>query len=534
MAMAYRELGVTTIVEVLRRWLRGQGRRGVARATGVDRKAVTRYIEAAVKCGLQPGEPEASLTPEVLGAVTQLVQVGAKVQTGSGFATCVEHRDRLLAWHADGAAGPKLVELLQRHTAKTVALRTLQRFMHAELAKGKGADRTCHVADCSPGQELQVDYEQLGLVEDAQTQTRRILHAFVCTAVYSRHTFVYPCWQETTETTIQALEAAWEFFGGVFAGIIPDNLKAVVVKPDPVNPVFNEVFLEYSQSRGFLIGPARIRKPKDKGRVENTNKYTQSSFFAGEELSHIEQWRQAAVTWCLDKAGLRTHGTTGKQPLVQFEQEERPALLPKPTTPWDMPRWTTAKVGRDGRIRVENAWYVVTKDLSPGDEVTVRVDRTTVRVLHKHKPVHVFGRVEARQTGGLQPSATSLQDSIASRSREQLEAQATEQGTQVGEVARRLLGRGLWFSQVRKVLHLLKLCDKYGKQAVQAACAKLLAVDDDDPVRVERVVKLGLEAQGQTAAMPASAVAGPGMYARDNQTWKMAGIGQGEQDAAGT
>ena len=532
--MAYRELGVTTIVEVLRRWLRGQAQRPIARATRVDRKTVARYVDAAAECGLRAGDSDAALTPEVVGAVTRRVQVGAKVQRGSGFEVCVAQRDQLLAWHEAGAAGPKLMELLQRHTGKSVALRTLQRFMQAELAKAKGPDATCYVADCAPGEELQVDYEQLGVVQDADTQTRRMLHAFVCTAVHSRHTFVYPCWHETTETTIEALEAAWEFFGGVFAGIIPDNLKAVVIKPDPVQPIFNEIFLEYSQSRRFLIGPARVRKPKDKGRVENANKYTQSSLFAGESYTSIDQWRQAAETWCRDRAGLRVHGTTGKQPLRHFEEVEQPALLAKPTTVWDTPRWTTAKVGRDSRIRVENAWYRVTRDLAHGEKVNVRVDRTTVRVVHKNEPVHLFTRVEERQTGGLVRSEkASAQDSIASRSPELLVAQAAQHGAQVGEVARRLLGRGLWFNQVRKVLHLFKLCDKYGKQAVDAACEKLLAVDDDDPVRVERVVKLGLEARGELAGMEVPASAAPSTYARANQTWKMPGISQGEQHATG-
>lgn len=532
--MAYRELGVTTIVEVLRRWLRGQAHRGIARATRVDRKTVARYVGAAMECGLRSGDPDTALTAEVVGAVARRVQVGAKVQVGSGFDVCVEERKRLLAWKEAGAAGPKLVELLQRHTGKSVALRTLQRFMQAELAKAKGPDAACYVADCAPGEELQVDYEQLGVVEDADSQTRRTLHAFVCTAVHSRHTFVYPCWHETTETTIEALEAAWKFFGGVFAGIIPDNLKAVVIKPDPIHPVFNEIFWEYSQSRGFLIGPARVRRPKDKGRVENANKYTQSSLFAGETYTTIAQWRQAAETWCRDKAGLRVHGTTGKQPLRHFEEVEQPALLAKPTTAWDMPRWTTAKVGRDSRIRVENAWYRVSKDLPQGEEVHVRLDRTTVRVLHKNQPLHLFARVEERQTGGLLRSEKpSAQDAIASRSPEQLLEQASQQGAHLGEVARRLLGRGMWFNQVRKVLHLFKLCDKYGKQAVDAACEKLLAVDDDDPVRVERVVKLGLEARGQLAAVEAPAVTAPSTYARANDTWKMPGISQGEQYATG-
>lgn len=528
--MAYRELGVTIIREVLRRWLRKQPLRGIAATCHVDRKTVRRYLQAGLACGLTADDDEAALTDGVLGAVAKRVQVGAKVDVGGGYAVCIEHRDQLLKWQREGAAGPKLVRLLQRNTGKSVPLRTLQRFMQAELAKAKGPGATCYVADCAPGEELQVDYEQLGWVEDADAGTRRILHAFVCTAVHSRHCFLYPCWQETTELTIQALEAAWEFFGGVFAGVIPDNLKAVVIKPDPVQPVFNEVFLEYSQARGFLIGPARVRRPQDKGRVENCVKYTQSDFFAGETWTHLDDWRRAAALWCREQAGQRKHGTTGRQPLQHFKEVEEQALLPKPLSAWDIPRWTTAKVGRDNRIRIDNAFYRVTTGLI-GEELRVRVDRTTVRLAHKHEILHVFVRVEPRQTGGLaQSTEASAQDSIASRSPDRLEAQAAQYGTAVAEVARRLLGRGLWFSQVRKVLHLFKLCDLYGKSPVDSACVQLLAVDADDPVQVERVVKLALETRVPAPVTNLAARTAPGRYARDNHTWqKSPRLSKGEQ-----
>ncbi len=50
--MAYREVTVIEIKEVLRLWLRGaMGLRPIAEAVGADRKTVRRYIEAAVGVG---------------------------------------------------------------------------------------------------------------------------------------------------------------------------------------------------------------------------------------------------------------------------------------------------------------------------------------------------------------------------------------------------------------------------------------------------------------------------------------------------
>ena len=66
---------------------------------------------------------------------------------------------------------------------------------------------------------------------------------------------------------IAGFEAAWEFFGGVFAVVIPDNMKAIVDKADATDPKLNDAFREYAQARGFAIDPPRVPQPQDKPRV---------------------------------------------------------------------------------------------------------------------------------------------------------------------------------------------------------------------------------------------------------------------------
>jgi transposase len=87
----------------------------------------------------------------------------------------------------------------------------------------------------------------------------------IFTAVYSRHMFVWPTYRQTLADVIAGFEAAWVFFGGVFAVVIPDNMKAIVDKADAVAPKLNDAFREYAQARGFAVDPARIRSPQDKG-----------------------------------------------------------------------------------------------------------------------------------------------------------------------------------------------------------------------------------------------------------------------------
>lgn len=73
-AVVFREVGVHEVREVLRLWLRGEGLRSAARLTGVDRKTVRRYVEAAVACGLDRAGGEGQLGDELLSLVAERVR----------------------------------------------------------------------------------------------------------------------------------------------------------------------------------------------------------------------------------------------------------------------------------------------------------------------------------------------------------------------------------------------------------------------------------------------------------------------------
>ncbi len=72
--MAFREVLVTQVMEVLRAWLAGQGKRRAARRAGVDVKTAQRYIRAAQEAGLVRDGGEAQLTDDLIGVVVAAVR----------------------------------------------------------------------------------------------------------------------------------------------------------------------------------------------------------------------------------------------------------------------------------------------------------------------------------------------------------------------------------------------------------------------------------------------------------------------------
>jgi len=313
--MAFREVNVNEVKEVLRIWLgvpgsRPPGLRTIAAHCGVDRKTARRYIEAAQAAGLQRGDCVDALDDGLIGAVIEAVCPARPSGHGAAWDQLLGFEDQIRAWVAgDGPHPPltitKIETLLARHGC-VVPYRTLHRFATERCGFGR-KDTTVRIVDGDPGSECQIDFGYLGYLTDPETGRRRKVHALIFTAVYSRHMFVWLTYSPTLAAVIAGCEAAWTFFGGVFKVLIPDNLRPVVADADAVNPRLSQGWLDYAQHTGFVTDPARIRSPKDKPRVERAVQYIRGNYWAGEEFADLAEAQQRAEAWCRDTAGMRKH-----------------------------------------------------------------------------------------------------------------------------------------------------------------------------------------------------------------------------------
>ena len=213
--MPYREVTMLEIKETLRLWLAGLGKKPIARQLGLDPKTVRRYLRAGADCGLAQEQGPGALTEERLVAVLAALTPTPQRPHGDTWALCQKHRTFLAALLEKRVRLTKVRKLLRRRHDVVVPYATLHRFAVTELGFGRRAT-TIPVADCEPGQEVQLDTGWVGWLEPDAAGKRRRLRAWIFTAVRSRYRFVYPCFQETTATAIEACEAAWEFYGGVF------------------------------------------------------------------------------------------------------------------------------------------------------------------------------------------------------------------------------------------------------------------------------------------------------------------------------
>lgn len=517
--MAFREVSVNEIREVLRVWLGvpglpAPGYRRIAAHCGVDRKTVRRYVEAAQAAGLRRDSDVSSVDDGLIGMVAEAVRPVRPDGHGAAWEQLIAFEEQITTWVAgDGEQRPltitKIQTLLDRRGC-VVPYRTLNRFASERCGFGR-KDTTVRVSDGDPGVECQIDFGYLGMLTDTGDGRRRKVHALIFTAVYSRHMFVWLSYSQTLAAVIAGCQSAWEFFGGVFAVLIPDNLKPVIAAADAVNPRFTQGWLDYAGHSGFLTDPARVRSPKDKPRVERTVQYVRRNFWDGETFTSLEQAQQAATAWCERTAGTRIHGTTCARPVEVFTAEEQPLLLAMPGI-YDVPVFKGVKVHRDFHAEVGKALYSLPEQWI-GIVLDVRADSELVKFYHRGTLVKVHPR---QPPGGRSTDRSDLPEhkvGYALRDLKGLIAACAAHGPNIGIYAERILDDPLPWTRMRTVYRLQGLVRRYGADRVDRACALSL---DLDVVSVNKIASMLERAtESATPALPRAVGQSATRFSRD-------------------
>lgn len=509
--MAFREVSVIEVREVLRAWLAGAGLRKVAEQAGVDRKTARRYVEAATEAGLVRGGGAGQLSDELIGQVVEVVRpVRRDGRHGASWERLETRREEIGAWVKAGVQVEKIrIKLLR--LGIEVPYRTLHRFCVERCEFGRGKN-TVRVLDGQPGKECQIDFARLGLIYDPIEGRNRVAHVLIFTATFSRHMFIWLTFSQTLEAVVAGCEAAWRFFGGVFKVLIPDNLSPVISNADPINPTFTVGWLDYAQHAGFATDPARVRSPKDKPRVERMVQYVRGNFFTAEDFVDLADAQARAEAWCQSTAGLRIHGTLQARPAEVFAEHEAKALLPPPASAYDVPIFKRVKVHKDFHIEIGKALYSV-PGAYIGQHLDARADGALVKLFHHGRLVKTHPR---QAPGGRRTDAADLpaeRAGYAMRDIDSLVRAAYRAGNHVGVYAERHFDDTLPWTRMRQVYRLLGLIRRYGGPAVDAACGKALDLDVLSVTKIASMLERGTHDTPIPAPRPA-AVAG-GRFARD-------------------
>jgi hypothetical protein len=486
--MAYRELSMIEVQEVLRRYLSGTGLRAIARGTGLDRKTVAKIVRAGMAVGLQPGGPPP--TEAQLATIVAALHPPMPGRPQDAETALQPHQTQIQTWLAEGLRLTKISRRLQAQGV-TLSYSSLYRFAQTHCGFGTPV-HTVRVAEPPPGEVAEADFEVLGLWRDPATGQRRRVYGLPVTLCHSRYACLAVSFRQDLEALLDGLECAWKFFDGVAKRVVIDNLKPAVTKADRYTPTLSKVFLEYAQYRGFVVDPTAPKHPTGKPKAERAVPYARDDFFRGETFRDLAEMQARALTWC-ERVGTRIHGTTRQIPRVVFETVERAALLPLNPEPFDRPIWAEATIHPDHHIQFRRALYSVPSRYR--GRVEVRGDRRLVRI---------YQRGALLKTHPVQPPggrSTDYNDypaeltPYALRAPDRCIQQGRALGPAVGQFLTVLLEGIFPWARLRQAQALLRLAERFGAARLNAACARALAFDLVDVRRVKRILQQALEAE---------------------------------------
>jgi hypothetical protein len=266
-----------------------------------------------------------------------------------------------------------------------------------------------------------------------------------------------------------------------------------VLKPDLYDPAFNRSYEELAHHFGFIIDPARVRKPTDKPAVERQIPFIRGDFWKGRTFSTFTEMTVALEEWCTEIAGMRVHGTTKERPLEVFREIEQPALVPLPETPWDPATWARAKVARDCSIQVAGAWYTVPYQYV-GQHLFVRLTAKLIQCYQRYTLVKTHLRVPKGRPSVDWDDYPPEKAAFFRRTPDVCRAQARRLGLSVGAAVAAILELHALY-RLRQAQGVIRLADRYGAERLNAACTRALAFGDPSYRTIKTILERGLDQQ---------------------------------------
>ncbi len=502
------------VAEILEHWYAGRPKVEVARSLGVDAKTVRKYVAAAEAAGLAPGGPpvaEEQWREMARAWFPSLADTRLRQPSWGKIAPHHDEIGRLL-----GVVPVSVIrQRLHDEAGLEASVASLRRYVRARFPEhGRRAELEMWRPPSPAGEEAQVDYGYLGAWFDPRAGRRRRVWAFSMVLRYSRHLFVRPVIRMDQRAWVESHVQAFEFFGGCPARVVPDNLKAGVVKPDLYDPKINRAYAELARHYGVLIDPARARHPKDKPSIEAHQRYIRSSFFAGRDWVSMDAMAAGAARWCTEVAACRRpRALEGRTPLEVFAAEEAPALLPLPQAPFELAAWSRPKVAPDAHAKVGRTLYSLPYRLI-GCYLDARATAVTIEFYLDGQLVktHPF------QARGRRTDWADLPENKAGffmRTPVWCRSQAALAGPACDAVIGELLSVNALF-RLRQAQGVLRLGQRHGDARLEAACRRALQAGDPSYRTVKGILAAGTEHEGFQLPLPGIDVPawlrGPGAF----------------------
>ena len=494
--MARERLGMHRVQELIRLHRDGVGCRESARLLSMSPNTERFYRHALEKAKLWDG-PRGAL-PEFEVLQQAMEQVLVKRPTPGKHSKVFSHRAVIEAMLDKGSKPQAIYDRLRTEYAEFVGSLSSVKRLCRRIKKERGIqpnDVSIPVVS-EPGEIAQVDFGYVGKLYDPVLGVMRKAWVFVMTLAHSRRSFMDIVFDQKVETFIRMHKLAYAHFEGVPKVVVPDNLKAAVIRAafnNTQTTELNKSYVEAARHYGFKIDPTPAFSPKKKGIVESEVGYVKSNFFrprAG-EFKDIEDARKQLKQWLCNVAEQRAHATTHESPRVRFERDEKDALLPLPSTTFEMVTWKEATVHRDSHIQFEWRLYSVPYRLI-GQKVWIRASEGMVIIYAGDLRVATHDRGAQHRSTHDDHLPEERRD-LRHRSQRFWEERAKQLGPQSLTYVKRIFEKDDALFQLRTVQRVVNELFKVPNHRAEAACKRALYFENFEATAVRDILRQGLD-----------------------------------------
>ncbi|WP_298211212.1 hypothetical protein [Ferrimicrobium sp.] len=314
---------------------------------------------------------------------------------------------------------------------------------------------------------------------------------------------------QSEECFVNGIVRALNFFGGVVVTLVPDNLKAGVISHAKRVIRLSRAIVELASYYHLWVDPTRVRRPRDKAKVEERVKAVQNWVLAplrDEHFTSLAALNEAiarGVKEINDRPFTKMAGSRTERFLT-----ERPHLRPLPEVPFRYGHWLSLKVPSNYHLTIGEISYSAPYVLT-GKTVEVRITEGLVEIFHagqrvaSHQRSYRSGEVVTDPTH-LHPKHAAYLDSL---SRETLKARLVAAGPSVGQFADYLSGEPPFTEAKRRSLtRLLDLAHIHGADELEAACDWALVNNTTSLASLVSILESKVYLTGDQPAPPASPI----------------------------
>jgi len=347
------------------------------------------------------------------------------------------------------------------------------------------------------GERMFVDYAGLTMpVYDSATRTVRNAHVFVAALGASHYLYAEATYNQQLPNWIASHVRAYEYFQGVPAITVPDNLKSGVSKACHYDPDINPTYQDMAAHYGSAIIPARLRRPRDKSKAEVGVQIVEQevlaplrdrTFFSLAELNR-------AIFERLEQVNIRPFQKLPQSRYDLYLELDRPALKPLPPSRYEYAEILKARVNIDYHIEVRGHYYSVPFKLRR-EQVDVRLGARMVEVLHNGCRVaaHLRSEQKGRHTTDKRHMPKAHQKYLE-WSPSRIIEWARKIGPDCAQAVEHIIENRPHPEQgYRASLGIIRLAKRYTDQRVNAACRRALQLNVCQYRSIQSILKNNLD-----------------------------------------